>query len=276
MNNVVITPAVGIELDAAEFFVKSLRQYYQDDIYFLISTKDHSLKKKLQIYNCKFHEVRVHKYDVQLKRYKYFLEILKKKNNYNKVFFCDCRDIYFQSNPFEYEYKGGINFFQEDIKFNECIYNTRWMINTFGQEVYDELSDRTVCCGGTVLGTVDNMIKWLNLMSTLVLKYTYPKRLKYLLTFRRDKNGRGCDQAHGNYIANKNYFKDSFLYSNKEGPIATVYYLKQIKFNEKFQLINDLGVPYSVVHQYDKRWSEFSEKVIFLKNQLNIIESKSK
>ena len=276
MNNVVITPAVGIELDAAEFFVKSLRQYYQDDIYFLISTKDHSLKKKLQIYNCKFHEVRVHKYDVQLKRYKYFLEILKKNNNYNKVFFCDCRDIYFQSNPFEYEYKGGINFFQEDIKFNECIYNTRWMIKTFGQKVYDELSDKTVCCGGTVLGTVDNMIKWLNLMNTLVSKYTYPKRLKYLLTFRRDKNGRGSDQAHGNYIANKNYFKDSFLYSNKEGPIATVYYLKQIKFNEKLQLINDLGVPYSVVHQYDKRWSEFSEKVKFLRNKLNIIESKSK
>ena len=276
MNNVVITPAVGIELDAAEFFVKSLRQYYRDDIYFLISTKDHSLKKKLQIYNCKFHEVRVHKYDVQLKRYKYFLEILKKSNNYNKVFFCDCRDIYFQSNPFEYEYKGGINFFQEDIKFNECIYNTRWMIKTFGQKVYDELSDKTVCCGGTVLGTVDNMIKWLNLMNTLVLKYTFQKRLKYLLTFRRDKNGRGCDQAHGNYIANKNYFEDSFLYSNKEGPIATVYYLKQIKFNEKLQLINDLGVPYSVVHQYDKRWSEFSEKVKFLRNKLNIIESKSK
>ena len=276
MNNVVITPAVGIELDAAEFFVKSLRQYYQDDIYFLISTKDYSLKKKLQIYNCRFHEVRVHKYDVQLKRYKYFLEILKKSNNYNKVFFCDCRDIYFQSNPFEYEYKGGINFFQEDIKFNECIYNTRWMIKTFGQKVYDELSDKTVCCGGTVLGTVDNMIKWLNLMNTLVSKYTYPKRLKYLLTFRRDKNGRGCDQAHGNYIANKNYFKDSFLYSNKEGPIATVYYLKQIKFNEKLQLINDLGVPYSIVHQYDKRWSEFSEKVKFLRNKLNIIKSKSK
>ena len=150
------------------------------------------------------------------------------------------------------------------------------MVKTFGQEVYDELSNKTVCCGGTVLGTVDNMIKWLNLMNTLVLKYTYPKRLKYLLTFRRDKNGRGCDQAHGNYIANKNYFKDSFLYSNKEGPIATVYYLKQIKFNEKLQLINDLGVPYSVVHQYDKRWSEFSEKVKFLRNKLNIIESKSK
>ena len=276
MKNVVITPAVGIELDSAEFFVKSLRQYYNDDIYIVISTKDHYLKEKLSIYNCKFHEVHVHKYDVQLKRYKYFLEILKKNNNYNKVFFCDCRDIYFQSNPFEYEYKGGINFFLEDIKINKCKYSKIWINKTFGQKVYRELSNKTICCGGTVLGTYDNMIKWLNLMDMLISKYPYKKRLKYLLTFRRDKGGRGCDQAHGIYIAHKNYFKDSFLYSNKEGPIATAFYLKQIKFNEKSQLINDLGVPYSVVHQYDKRWSEFSEKVKFLRNKLNIIESKSK
>ena len=276
MNNVVITPAVGIELDAAEFFVKSLRQYYQGDIYFLIGTKDHSLKEKLQIYNCKFHEVRVHKYDVQLKRYRYFLEILKKNNNYNKVLFCDCRDIYFQSNPFEYEYKGGINFFLEDNKINNCPYNTRWITKTFGQDVYRELSNKTICCSGTMLGTYDNMIKLASLMDTLASKYPHKKRLKYLLTFRRDKNGRGCDQAYAIYIAYKNYFKDSFLYSNKEGPIATVFYLKQIKFNEKLQLINDLGVPYSIVHQYDKRWSEFSEKVKFLRNKLNIIKSKSK
>ena len=64
---------------------------------------------KLMFINC----------DIQLKRYKYFSNILQKNNNYNKVLFCDCRDIYFQSNPFEHEYKGGINFFQEDIKFND-------------------------------------------------------------------------------------------------------------------------------------------------------------
>ena len=276
MKNIVITPAVGIELDAAEFFVKTLRQYYHDDIYILISTSDHKLKAMLGTYNCKFHEVDVHKYDVQLKRYKYFLEILNKNKNYNKVLFCDCRDIYFQSNPFEYDYKGSINFFLEDTKINQCEHATRWITKTFGEKIYGELSDKTICCGGTVLAKYNDMIKWLDLMDKLISQYPYKRRLKYLLTFRRDSNGRGCDQAHGNYIAYKNYFKDSFLYSNKEGPIATVYYLKQIKFNEKSQLINSLGEPYAVVHQYDKRWSEFSEKVSLLRNNLNIIKSKSK
>ena len=94
---------------------------------------------------------------------------------------------------------------------------------------------------------------------------------KYLLTFRRDKKARGCDQAHGNFIAYKKYFKNSYFYSNHKGPIATVYYLKKIKFNDESQLINELGKPYLIVHQYDKRWSEFSEKVKFIKKDLKLI-----
>ena len=276
MKNIVITPAVGIELDSAEFFIKTLRQYYQDDVFVLISNSDYKLKEIFAAYNCKFYEVDIHKYDVQLKRYKYFLEILNKNKNYDKVFFCDCRDIYFQSNPFEYDYKGTINFFLEDTKINKCEHATRWITKTFGDKIYNELRDKTISCGGTVLAKYDDMIKWLSLMDKLILQYPYKRKLKYLLTFRRDSNGRGCDQAHGNYIAYNNYFKNSFLYSNKDGPIATVYYLKKIKFNDRSQLVNSIGNPYAVVHQYDKRWSEFSEKVNLLRRNLNITKSESR
>ena len=113
------------------------------------------------------------------------------------------------------------------------------------------------------------MVKWLKLMIELIKKYPFKKRFKYLITFRRDKNGRGCDQAHGNYIAYKNFFKQSHLYSNHDGPIATAMYLKKIKFDSKSQLINGLNKPYVIVHQYDKRWSEFSDQVNFLKKNYN-------
>ena len=46
MKNLVITPAVGLEFYPVEFFIKSLRKYYQDDIYFLLGPKDYDLKKK--------------------------------------------------------------------------------------------------------------------------------------------------------------------------------------------------------------------------------------
>jgi hypothetical protein len=272
MKNVVITPAVGLKSNEVEFFIKSLRKYYKDDIYFLVGEKDDDLKRKLTIYNCKFKEVKAHKYDIQLKRYKYFLKILEEnKNIYNQVLFCDCRDIYFQSDPFDYKYNGSINFFLEDILFSQCSINSQWLIKTFGKNIYEEFKNNIVCCGGTILAALDDMIKWLRLMDNLILKYPFKKRLKYLLTFRRDKNGRGCDQAHGNFIVYKKYFKDSCLYSNHEGPIATVYYLKKIKFNGESQLINELGKPYLIVHQYDKRWSEFSEKVKLIKKNLKLI-----
>ena len=101
-------------------------------------------------------------------------------------------------------------------------------------------------------------------------RYKFKKRLKYLLTLRRDKMGRGSDQAHGNFIAHKKLIENSFFYSNAEGPIATVYYLKKISFNKNSKLINGLGEPYSIVHQYDKRWSEFKPHVDKLKKNLNI------
>ena len=101
-------------------------------------------------------------------------------------------------------------------------------------------------------------------------KHKFKKRLKYILTFRRDKGGRGSDQAHGNFIAHKNLIKNSYFYSNEGGPIATVYHLKKINFNDKSQLINKLNEPYLIVHQFDKRWEVSSNPVNFLKKKLNI------
>ena len=101
-------------------------------------------------------------------------------------------------------------------------------------------------------------------------KNKFKKRLKFILTFRRDKGGRGSDQAHGNFIAHKKLIEDSFFYQNKSGPIATVYHLEEINFNDENQLINSFKEPYAVVHQFDKRWDKFSSHVNILKKKLNI------
>jgi len=132
------------------------------------------------------------------------------------------------------------------------------------------LSNNIISCGGTILGSYDGIKKFLTLMIQEISKHKFKKRLKYFLTFRRDKAGRGSDQAHGNYIAHNNLIKNSFFYSNESGPIATAYYLKKIRFNNKSELINILNIPYAIVHQYDKRWDEFSDKVKTIKKNLGI------
>jgi len=52
--------------------------------------------------------------------------------------------------------------------------------------------------------------------------------------------------------------------------VATVFYLKKIVFDKQSRLLNSNNKPYLIVHQYDKRWDEFSLTVNKLKKDLNI------
>ena len=209
MKNLVISAACGLEPSQIKFFLKSLRKFYNEEIFFLVGKKDYQTKKFLSDFNCNFIEVNVHKFDIQLKRYSFFLEIFKKKE-YKNIFFFDSRDIFFQSNPFEYNFKGDINFFLEDKKIKDCPFNTHWLIKTYGYEVFLKLSENIISCGGTILGNHKSIEKFLILMISELSKNKYKKRLKYLLTFRRDKGARGSDQAHGNFVAHNNFISNSF------------------------------------------------------------------
>ena len=267
MKNLILSAACGLEPSQIKFFLKSLRKFYSEDVFFLVGKQDYKTKEFLETFKCNFLEVNIHKFDIQLKRYSFFLEILKKKK-YKNVLFCDSRDIYFQSNPFDYNYKGAINFFLEDKKIKDCPFNTHWMLKTYGRSTFLKLSEKIISCGGTILANHESMEKFLILMINELSKHKYKKRLKYILTFRRDKGGRGSDQSHGNFIAHNDLISNSFFYSNESGPIATAYHLKKIKFNEKNELINLNSEPYAVVHQYDKRWEEFKDNLKEFKKTL--------
>jgi len=268
-KNLVLTAAFGFGIQQLELFVKTLRKYYTDDICFIIGFNDRVIEQELKKYNCIIIKKNIDKRDVQSKRYDFFLEFLKDKN-YENIFCCDSRDIYFQSNPFDFNYEGSINFFLEDKEINNCPYNSNWIIKTYGAAAYKEVSKKIILCSGTVLGSLEKMREYLTLMKDKILKIKYRKSLKYLLTFRRDPEGRGCDQGHANYLVNKQYINECFFYSNAEGPIATVFYLKKLHFDKQLRLLNIYNKPYSVVHQYDKRWDEFSFTVNKIKESLNI------
>ena len=269
MKNLVLSTACSIDPNLIKFFLKTLRKYFKDDIHFLVGKSDYKVKGLLNHFNSKYTEINEHKFDVQTKRYHHYLKILE-KNNYDKILICDSRDIYFQSDPFQFNYEGEINFFLEGQKIIDCEHNSNWFLKAYGKDLFDRFSQKIICCSGTTLGNYRGMMNYLKLMIKNSQKYKYKKRLKYLITFRRDKAGRGVDQAHANYIAHNNLLDKSQMYENETGPIATVYHLKKIRFNEKSQLINELNKPYAVVHQYDKRWSEFSENIQLIKKNLKI------
>ena len=269
-KNLVLTAAFGFSIQHLELFIKTLRKYYDGDVCFIIGSEDHVIENELKKYNCICIKKKIDKRDIQSKRYEIFLEFLQ-KNNYNTILCCDSRDIYFQSDPFKFNYKKPINFFLEDEKIKNCSYNSNWIIKTYGKSAFYEVGENIILCSGTVLGSAKKMKEYLTLMKEKISKYKYKKSIKYFLTLRRDPQGRGCDQGHANYLVNQNYIQECGFYQNSSGPVATVYYLRKIIFDEESRLLNDHNVPYSIVHQYDKRWDTFSSVVEKLKKDLNII-----
>jgi hypothetical protein len=132
------------------------------------------LEKELKKNDCIVIKKKIDKRDIQLKRYNIFLDFLI-SNKYEKILFCDSRDVYFQANPFKYSYKGSINFFLEDIKIKNCIFNKNWMIGTYGLETYIKLSNKIISCGGTIIGSYYGMKKFLELMILETSKHKYKK-----------------------------------------------------------------------------------------------------
>ncbi len=268
-KNLILSTAIGYKFNQVEFFIKSLRKFYQDPIVFLIGENDLEIEKELKKYDCEIIKEKINKKEIQFRRYEIFLRYLQNKN-FNNILLCDSRDIYFQSNPFKFNYQGQINFFLEDKLIKDCPYNSNWIIKTYGKKEFHKISNKIILCSGTVIGKNNKIKEYLNIITKNISAFRYKKKLKYLLTFRPDPEGRGCDQAHANYLVHNSKIDNFHLYSNSKGPIATILYLKKIFFDKNSLLLNESGDPYILVHQYDKRWNEFEKNVTNFKYNLNI------
>ena len=266
-KDLILTAAVGYNFDQVEFFIKSLRKFYFGEVLVIVGKNYLDLESKLDKYNCQIIRTKVDKKKIQYKRYEIFSNYLLDKK-FNNILLCDSRDIYFQGNPFEFKYKGKINFFLEDYKIRDCPFNSNWIIKSYGKEEFETIAEKTILCSGTVLGEDKKIREYLKLIVNHIQNFKYKKKLKYFLTFRTDPEERGCDQGHANYLVHKSKISNLSFYSNKNGPFATVFYLDKINFDTSSKLINQYGEPYLLVHQYDKKWDSFEKHVKNFKKSL--------
>ena len=116
-------------------------------------------------YNCKIIKSKINKKKIQFERYKIYLEFLKEKK-YKNILLCDSRDIYFQDNPFNFNFSKSINFFLEDYLIKDCPFNSNWIIKPMVKK-YEQVSNKTILCSGTVLGNYENIKEYLFLMKKI-------------------------------------------------------------------------------------------------------------
>jgi hypothetical protein len=101
LKNLVLGTAIGYCWNDISIFVKSLRNYFNDDVFLLVNPiNDKKLIQKLEFYKINFIECNLSKKNFRF-RYFYFFNFLKKKfSQYKFVMFTDVRDVFFQTNPF--------------------------------------------------------------------------------------------------------------------------------------------------------------------------------
>ena len=160
-----------------------------------------------------------------------------------KVFLTDCRDVFFQSDPFAWSQSPGLHVFLEENAKNigECEFNGRWIRNLFGEAAFQELATRTVSCAGTVFGDEQAVIDYLRRM----VRTTMQVRNMRLID---------GDQGVHNYLVHTGRLSNLTIYPNRQGPVMTVGPMKfsDLRTTPEGRILNEVDEVPPVLHQYDR------------------------
>lgn len=188
-------------------------------------------------------------YSIQSGRKAFYYRFLKQKK-YANILLADIRDVVFQRDPFE-DYHGTLSVFQEDLTIKEESFNRSWIKLVFGLETLERIGDNKICCSGTIMGSHEGIMNYLECFLNIYMQYDIPINIV------------GIDQGVFNYIINSD--KLNGIDINENGPrILTVSQqsLSDIKYQDgKLYFKGQLP---AVVHQYDR----FPELVSYLETNI--------
>jgi len=187
-------------------------------------------------------------------RYLLYYRFLKAAHDrYRHIFLADLRDVSFQKNPFDHAEAGKLRFYVEEPPhtIGSCPNNSRWIREYFGEEVLQQIGANPIICSGTTLGDYPSIITYLE---------------HFILTLRRSHSLMrvGVDQGIHNYLAYTELTSLVTLCPNRESEFLTMGLMPR---DEKFsrnpdgQLIDRHGVPYAVLHQFD-RHEELKKEIL--------------
>jgi len=176
-------------------------------------------------------------------RYCYYYEyLLENKDKYNLVLITDVRDVLFQADPFAgISSTNLLNFYSEAHTIADSFYTSYWLRHAFGKAVQARIADKVSICSGTTIGTVNQVLNYLQLMITTQARITAG------LTGLG-----GFDQGVHNYLVHHDYFPGSNLSANNEGEVATLGEAESIVINGDNVLTDKQGKVIPVVHQFDR------------------------
>ena len=249
-KNVIISIIKGYSWSlVGPFFISlisaNIKNY--DLILFVDKLSDETLNK-IKLCGATIHEIPEQYLDYkELVKYKWklYADFLKEnKEKYNLVFTTDIRDVIFQKDIFKYfenkqNKKPFIGFTLEDINLRNPV-NKHW-VKQFceNNEEYNEIADKQVISGGTIISSVDIFIEFAEILWQTLEKFS-----------------NFFDQGAINYlIYYKNILNESVIFMDNNGPIMTICVAKnnKITLDSDNNVLNFKGKVAYIVHQYDRK-----------------------
>lgn len=187
------------------------------------------------------------------RRHLLYLDFLREHaGEYDGVFLTDCRDVFFQTDPFAWNRSPGLHVFleEETNKLGTCVHHIRWITSQFGPERLARWSDETVSCAGTVFGDEAGMVDYLSRMVSRTMS----------VNSLRDADG---DQGVHNFLVRERVFPNVTIHKNRRGPIMTLgpVSMNSVQFDQDDHVLDETGKIVPVLHQYD-RDSELKKRVL--------------
>lgn len=184
-------------------------------------------------------------FHLRYRRYLFYSEFLETRvTEFDRVLLADSRDVFFQSDPFAWDWSPGVHFvLEEPIQgIGVCAFHRNWMHHQFGKSYVDQHAQKIPACAGTTYGDISGMRQYLNAMVDSTMK------ARDLSKFSNGDNG-----IH-NYVLVENLVDQVIVHKNRHGPVLSMAHMMDSGWQTGADgtVLNDNGELVPVLHQYDR------------------------
>jgi hypothetical protein len=179
----------------------------------------------------------LHMIDARWPVYANYLRVMRGLHSH--VMFSDVRDVIFQRDPFDFEWKAAFCSFAEAPGFlnKDHPLNRKWIRRAFGEKELQKIGDKRIVCNGVIFAETAAAQEFADLMSEHVIRVN-----------SRDL----VDQGVLNYLVHHNLLRSHHIYEWDETSVLHLALVKagDAEFNKEGLAVNGSGHIANVVHQY--------------------------
>jgi hypothetical protein len=169
--------------------------------------------------------------------------LAKHREEFDRVLMVDLRDVFFQRDPFEGVDPDLLRVHAEegDITVRQSEWNTLAMRRAFGEAGAARWGDLCVSCSGVVAGGIQPVLTYLEAFARLLPECAMPDH--------------GTDQAMHTRLVHGDLASLVQWQGNRQGDavqLAGVHDLPSVPRDAAGRLLNDSGLPFAILHQFDR------------------------